>query len=36
MKNSHESGSDQGVFDEGLLACVQADLERLVADQSRA
>jgi PAS domain S-box-containing protein len=29
-------GSDQGVCDEGLLACVQADLERLVADQSRA
>jgi PAS domain S-box-containing protein len=28
--------SDQGVCDEGLLACVQADLERLVADQSRA
>jgi len=24
------------VFDEGLLACVQADLERLGADQSRA
>ena len=29
-------GSDQGVLDEGLLACVQADLERLVEDQSRA
>src|SRR3954467_13300554 len=28
--------SDYGVCDEGLLACVQADLERLVADQSRA
>ena len=29
-------GSHQSVFDEGLLACVQADLERLVEDQSRA
>src|SRR4051812_24168188 len=29
-------GSDHGVCDQGLLACVQADLERLVADQSRA
>src|SRR4051794_25689104 len=29
-------GSDHGVFDGGLLACVQADLERLVADQIRA
>src|SRR3982751_2666580 len=29
-------GSDQGVCDQGLLACAQADLERLVADQSRA
>ena len=28
--------SHQSVFDEGLLACVQADLERLVEDQSRA
>ena len=29
-------GSHQSVFGEGLLACVQADLERLVEDQSRA
>src|SRR3712207_6094123 len=29
-------GSHQSVFDESLLASVQADLERLVEDQSRA
>ena len=29
-------GSHQSVFGESLLACVQADLERLVEDQSRA
>ena len=29
-------GSHQSVLDEGLLASVQADLERLVEDQSRA
>src|SRR3954449_2888853 len=36
LSASPRLGSDHGVFDQGLLACVQADLERLVADQSRA
>src|SRR5215212_8733066 len=36
LNTSPLPGSDQGVFDEGLLASVHADLERLVEDQSRA
>ena len=36
LSTSPIPGSHQSVFDEGLLACVQADLERLVEDQSRA
>src|SRR3954467_9776022 len=36
LSTSPLPGSHQSVFDESLLACVQADLERLVADQSRA
>ena len=36
LSTSPLPGSEQSVFDEGLLACVQADLERLVTDQSRA
>jgi len=36
LSTSPLPGSDHGVCDQGLLACAQADLERLVADQSRA
>jgi len=36
LSTSPLPGSPQSVLDEGLLASVQADLERLVEDQSRA
>src|SRR5215213_3355156 len=36
LRTSPLPGSDEGMLDQGLLACVQGDLERLIADQSRA